>query len=145
MGITEHYRQDPVQTGLLSVVVAGLVGPLVAALVGATRTLNTEIFHQYKDAYQPQDKIHEFAATQNFALDAVLAGFLVHQLQSSSSSSSSPSATDFGTAWIALASHQVTYLAAAVGSFGWNKTMLPSLGVAGIATYFAVISSKPKL
>ena len=135
MGLMDHYKQDPVQTGLLSVVVAGLVGPVVAALVGATQALNTEIFHKHKDAYKPQDKIHEFAATQNFALDVALAGFLVQQLRDRSS---------LHGAWVAIAAHQVTYLVAATSSFGWQKTMLPSLSVAGIATYFAVVS-KPKL
>jgi hypothetical protein len=138
MGFTSHYAAAPFQTGALSLIVAGLAAPLVGALLGFTDTLNKEIFHNKKETYRAQDKIHEFAATFYSLTDVALAGFLVLQLKTTASHS-------LHACWIAVATHQVSYLLAAVSSFGWQKTMLPSLGVAGLSVYLATVTAKPKL
>ena len=134
MGFSDLYSKSPFQTGTLSVIVAGLVGPMVAALLGATKTLNLEIFHDKRDSYKAQDKIHEFAATFYSMTDLALAGFLVQQLRTSTKS--------LRASWVAVATHQVSYLVAATSSFGFQKTMLPSLGIAGLATYLAITSKQ---
>lgn len=135
MGFAGLYAKSPFQTGTLSMIVAGLVCPMVAAVLGATKTLNLEIFHDKRDSYKAQDKIHEFAATFYSMTDVALAGFLVSQLRSTTTKS-------LYASWIAVATHQVSYLVAATSSFGFQKTMLPSLGIASLATYMA-ITSKP--
>ena len=130
MGFNYHYARFPFQTGALSLIVAGLAAPIVGALLGFTETLNKEIFHNKQDTYRAQDKIHEFAATFYSLTDVALAGFLVSQMRS-------PVDT-LRSSWIAVATHQIAYLFAATSSFGFQKTMLPSLGVAALSTYFAL-------
>lgn len=144
MGYNELYAKAPLQTGFLTLIVAGLAAPLVGALLGHTRTLTDAIFHNAKDSYHPQDKIHKFAVTLYSVSDVILAGFLTSQLRSSSGSASptSNNDTNFHAAWVALATHQAAYLTAASSSFGWQKTMLPSLGITSLATYFAIQTSK---
>jgi hypothetical protein len=113
-GFADHYANFPLQTGTLSLIVAGLAAPIVGALLGFTETLNKEIFHNKKDSYRAQDKIHEFAATFYSMTDVALAGFLVSQLRSTTTSS-------LRASWIAIATHQVSYLFAAASSFGFSK------------------------
>lgn len=134
MGLSDLYSKFPFQTGTLSVIVLGLVGPMVAALLGATKTLNLEILHDKRDSYRAQDKILEFAVTFYSVTDIALAGFLTTQLRS-------PNTTSLRASWIAVATHQVSYLLAAVSSFGFQKTMLPSLGIAGLATCMAITTT----
>lgn len=136
MGFTSHYSAAPLQTSALSLIVAGLAAPLVAALMGFTDALEKGIFHNQKETYRAQDKIHEFAVTFYSMTDVALAGFLVSQLKSTTSS--------LHGCWVAVATHQVSYLMAAASSFGWQKTMLPSLGVAGLSVYLAAMTAKPK-
>lgn len=130
MGFAQLYEKLPFQTATISFLVAGLAGPLAAALLGLTNSLILEAFHDKKDTYRPQDKIHEFAISLYSMTDVALAGFLVTQLRSSTQ--------NLKSAWIAVATHQFSYLAAAASSFGFQKTMLPSLGVASMAAYFAL-------
>ena len=137
MGVHELYEKFPIQTSAVSFLVAGLVAPILAALVGATKTLNNEILHDKKNDYRAQDKIHEFAVTFYCMTDVALAGFLVNQLRSAATQ-------NLHAAWVAVATHQVSYLFAATSSFGFQKTMLPSLSVAGIATYMAFTTSSSK-
>uniref|UniRef100_A0A7S3L331 Uncharacterized protein n=1 Tax=Amphora coffeiformis TaxID=265554 RepID=A0A7S3L331_9STRA len=136
MGLSDLYAKSPFETGTLSVIVLGLVGPMVAALLGMTKTLNLEIFHDQRDSYKAQDKIHEFAATFYSMTDLALAGFLTSQLRSATTTTNHLHAS-----WVAVATHQVSYLLAATSSFGFQKTMLPSFGIASLATYMAITTS----
>lgn len=133
MTMQDLYAKFPVQTGAVGVLVAGLVGPLLAALCGATQTLTAGIFHNRRADYHAQDKIHEFALTLYCLTDVALASFLLHQLTH---------ARNLHAAWIACATHQGAYLYAAATSFGWQKTMWPSFTVAGMASYMAVTTAK---